>query len=140
MSKYFVTIGAMRFESQELTIEAVSPEEACRRAMEEEDGDGRPGDRHEPWVEFLATEEGPATVPATFTDPDSATAPGHTFDRRELATILAGLRFWQRHCGTGHIEPEMDVASDGDTLDPLTLSEIDSLCERLNIDDRSEEA
>jgi hypothetical protein len=55
----------------------------------------------------------------------------HNIESRELATVLAALRYWQRegiHSG-GH---EQDIAADGDTIKPLTADEIDALCERLN--------
>lgn len=58
----------------------------------------------------------------------------------ELATMLAALRLWQRSVerGTGGVpSKEREVAArmspmhfDGTT--PLTLTEIDQLCERLN--------
>lgn len=48
---------------------------------------------------------------------------------RELATALAALRSWQR---TGGFAPEMEVATDGGTLKPLSSKEIDALCEKLN--------
>jgi hypothetical protein len=62
---------------------------------------------------------------------------------KELATVLAALRHWQRVVeresgGLYHKEKEaaermspMHFA----TVDPLTLSEIDQLCERLNRSD-----
>lgn len=62
-------------------------------------------------------------------------------DARELATVLAALRLWQRgSCGTTGIQAqileaahgELDIASDGESLVPLTAEEIDELCERLN--------
>ena len=52
-----------------------------------------------------------------------------TFDHRELATVLAALRFWQRQ-GPG--EAERDIATDGESLKELSAAEIDTLCERLN--------
>lgn len=52
-------------------------------------------------------------------------------DDRELATILAALRFWQRRSfGQGWAESE--IATEGGTLCPLNTPEIDDLCERLN--------
>ncbi len=50
---------------------------------------------------------------------------------RNLATILAALRYWQREglMSSGH---EQDIASDGDTIEPLAAIEIDALCERIN--------
>ncbi|MHB1892726.1 MAG: hypothetical protein ACYCTZ_04400 [Candidatus Dormibacteria bacterium] len=50
---------------------------------------------------------------------------------RELATVLAALRYWQGECG-----PEDAEAADMvhfDRCTPLTTAEIDELCERLNV-------
>jgi hypothetical protein len=52
-------------------------------------------------------------------------------NNRELATVLAALRYWQRE-GLMSSGGEHDVATDGDTLEPLTTEEIDALCERIN--------
>lgn len=69
-------------------------------------------------------------------------------DQRELATVLAALRYWQR-LGLAHVWQEDDpiagvrkgqawvaegeVASNSGTLTPLTVEEIDALCERINL-------
>jgi hypothetical protein len=51
--------------------------------------------------------------------------------KRELATVLAALRFYQKEDLDN--EPDInDIATDGWTLDALTVAEIDSLCEELN--------
>lgn len=55
-------------------------------------------------------------------------------DRRERATVLAALRYWQRE-GLMSAGGEHDVATDGDHLAPLTSAEIDSLCARLNVNE-----
>jgi hypothetical protein len=52
-------------------------------------------------------------------------------DSRQLATILAALRYWQRDMPP-EARIEDDIASDGRTLVPLTDEEIDELCEALN--------
>lgn len=52
------------------------------------------------------------------------------FNQRELATVLAALRFWQRRCDPR--DPEMEIATDGD-IEALSDSEIDTLCERINV-------
>ena len=51
---------------------------------------------------------------------------------RELTMVLASLRYWQREgwISDGH---EHDLVSDGGTLKPLTMDEINALCERLNM-------
>lgn len=56
------------------------------------------------------------------------------FDRWELATILAALRYWQREGLRGDPKAELDIASDGQTLTPMTPEEIDRLCARLNFE------
>lgn len=52
-------------------------------------------------------------------------------NNRELATILAALRYWQREgmMSGGH---EQDIACDDGEFAPLNADEIDGLCERLN--------
>jgi hypothetical protein len=57
---------------------------------------------------------------------------------RELATVLAALRHWQRAAyrrnamGGPNALPEWDIATQGDELKELSYTEIDALCERLN--------
>lgn len=64
-----------------------------------------------------------------------------TIDRRELATILAALRFHQDE--NLRIGPEIpgqavkDIATDCGSVEPLDLDEVSGLCERLNLADRS---
>lgn len=52
-------------------------------------------------------------------------------DHRQLSTVLAALRFWQREgaMSGGH---EQDIADDGGTIEQLTPDEIDTLCEEIN--------
>lgn len=53
-----------------------------------------------------------------------------TIDRREQATILAALRYWQ---AVGFPPRRfVTIATDGDQVNPLTDDEIDSLCEKVN--------
>lgn len=52
--------------------------------------------------------------------------------RRELGTILAALRSWQRR-GRRDREPMiMSILTDDDSFAPLDPEEIDELCQRLN--------
>lgn len=52
---------------------------------------------------------------------------------RELATILAALRYWQSNNRQNAKQaPEYDIATDSGTLQPLGNLEIDELCERAN--------
>ena len=54
-------------------------------------------------------------------------------DIRELSTVLAALRWWQLRGDLGS-DACNDVATDGGTVEPLSLAEIDTLCERLNVE------
>ena len=54
-----------------------------------------------------------------------------TFKGRELATMIAALRYWQRE-GLISSAREIDIASSGKRLKPLTAAEIDELCGKLN--------
>lgn len=51
--------------------------------------------------------------------------------QRELATVLAALRYWQAYRALMS-EPMHDIETDGGTLTPLSDTEIDSLCESIN--------
>jgi hypothetical protein len=55
----------------------------------------------------------------------------HPFTERELATVLAALRYWQQglseHGGVIPVAEHFDS-----TVTPLAIEEIDDLCERLN--------
>ena len=50
--------------------------------------------------------------------------------RRELATVLAALRYWQRDLAENE-EPPICEHFD-DRISPLSVDEIDTLIERLN--------
>lgn len=73
----------------------------------------RDSNRDDDWIEI-----------AIFDDPGC-----FRFDNRELATVLAALRCWQRRGIQG--EYERDIATDLGRLSPLTNKEIDALCESL---------
>ena len=52
-------------------------------------------------------------------------------NRRELASVLAALRHWQQDAGNEEPGPLIpDHFQEG--VAPLTMAEIDALCERLN--------
>ena len=59
-----------------------------------------------------------------------------TADERQLATILAALRFYQDENLQGRTEiPDSkinDIATDCGTFKPLTFDEVSTLCERIN--------
>ena len=52
-----------------------------------------------------------------------------TLYERELATVLAALRYWQSKLGKDQEPTDLDHFAE---VDPLTAEEIDALCERLN--------
>ena len=52
--------------------------------------------------------------------------------KREFATILAGLRHWQRTSLCDNDSPEYDIATDGGTHEPLDADEIERLCKKMN--------
>jgi hypothetical protein len=57
------------------------------------------------------------------------------FDSRQLGTVLAALRLWQRDRFTALRAVDMhDIATDFGALDPLEDREIDDLCESLNFE------
>ena len=49
---------------------------------------------------------------------------------RQLATVLAALRLWQNQRSFNLAI--LDIATNGDQLDPLNTDEIDQLCEEIN--------
>ena len=52
---------------------------------------------------------------------------------RELATVLAALRYWANEkCGEYSYCGERQIASNMNTLVPLTDIETNALCERIN--------
>jgi len=79
-----------------------------------------------------------AAVPASAAILPPACHPsrGIVVDRRELATILAALRYHQAENlqGDGGIADLAigDIATDGATLQPLNSAQIDALCQKLN--------
>lgn len=64
--------------------------------------------------------------------PGSDKRPGATTAARELATILAALRFYQEQIERSDDWPAQSIATNEGEFDPLTPQEIDALCERLN--------
>lgn len=87
----------------------------------DKDSDSDSLDPQEGWVEVL-----PRQVSIDGAD---------MLDKRELATVLAALRYWQR-LGLEEECPEQDIAADCGSIDPLLGHEIDALCERLNSGER----
>ncbi len=54
-------------------------------------------------------------------------------DDRQLGTVLAALRYWQRYA-LEESRLDDDIATDCGRFNPLADSEIDDLCELLNFD------
>ncbi len=54
------------------------------------------------------------------------------FTERELATVLAALRYWQQDLAANEDEGPILPDHFEEGLAPLTVAEIDDLCERLN--------
>ncbi len=54
---------------------------------------------------------------------------------RELATVLAALRYWQSDLAENDDAP-ISPAHFDNKITPLSVDEIDSLCERLNFSGR----
>ena len=50
---------------------------------------------------------------------------------RELATVLAALRYWQQDL-TENDDGPIDSEHFADGIEPLSVDEIDELCQRLN--------
>jgi hypothetical protein len=78
-------------------------------------------------------------IPAEFAEGDPASVGRvepqreQNLSDRELATVLAGLRCWQKAINRVRLEQALaDIATAGGTLLPLRGAEIDALCERLN--------
>jgi hypothetical protein len=55
-----------------------------------------------------------------------------TLTDRELATVLAALRYWQQNLANHESESPLVAEHFDDVNTPLTVAEIDDLCERLN--------
>ena len=60
-----------------------------------------------------------------------------TFDKRELATVMAALRFHQDEnlqSGADIADKVVkDIATDSGSFEPLDIEQVGRLCERLNI-------
>jgi hypothetical protein len=55
------------------------------------------------------------------------------FEKRQTATILAALRYWQSNGIVASRHDHYTIATDDGTLQPLTRPEIDALCEQINV-------
>jgi hypothetical protein len=52
---------------------------------------------------------------------------------RELATVLAALRYWQQDLADNENEGPIIPDHFDEEVTPLTVDEIEALCERLNV-------
>jgi hypothetical protein len=57
---------------------------------------------------------------------------------RELATVLAALRYWQKDLAEDEDEGPISPDHFDDQITPLSVEEIDAPCERLNCGPPSE--
>jgi len=55
------------------------------------------------------------------------------FDKRQTATILAALRYWQSNGIVASRHDHYTIATDDGTLQPLSRPEIDTMCEQINM-------
>src|ERR1039457_865017 len=55
------------------------------------------------------------------------------FEKRQTATILAALRYWQSNGIVASRHDHYTIATDDGTLQPLTRPEIDAMCEQINV-------
>lgn len=56
-----------------------------------------------------------------------------TIDKRTVCTLLAALRFYQSYLDGAQFPGDIyDIATEAETIDPLSKDEIDALCEDLN--------
>jgi hypothetical protein len=93
------------------------------------------------WQLHAMTKASPAPMassvsPTQPTRSDRAAQQRPVLTDRELATVLAALRFYQEQCHS--VRPTtpnlyiQDIVTNGDVLEPLTAEEIDSLCHKFN--------
>ena len=57
---------------------------------------------------------------------------------RRWRPVLAALRYWQQDLADNEEEGPIDTEHFNETVTPLTVEEIDTLCERLNCGDSDE--
>jgi hypothetical protein len=123
------------------TYEAETVEEACKMAVADQNWDSSKNDYDSCRPEYIsgiwkgedAHVGDNIELPAGFPREISMAT---QLNERELATILASLRYWQRegYMSGGH---EHEIASNGGLIEPLFSAEIDDLCERLNTEEEA---
>jgi hypothetical protein len=62
---------------------------------------------------------------------------GGLMSQRELATVLAALRYWQHDLAENEEDGPISPEHFDENITPLSVEEIDGLCERLNFDSAS---
>lgn len=142
--KYTVQCLFAGYWSNEVIVEADTVEAACTAAMEEagqDDGWRSLDDAGPTFItrvcegehdRIYSPDADKALRPVPYEHSERAT--GDIRDARELATILAALRYWQAYGqqDAGPVDDFNDIATDGGTLEPLSADDIDALCMRLN--------
>jgi len=155
MPKYMIERQYLLPIYHHLAIEAATFAAACAAAMDETKH-GWKGAQPDPENARAHTLTRAVEVPAEWADKTAAPAwylydaalpalpiprahreapEAPLLDRRHLGTVLAALRYWQRS-GEFAGDEIAEIATDGDTLTPLSNTEIDALCEALNTDPR----
>lgn len=129
MPKFLVRLGAYRYESNPMVVEADTVEDAINKALVEDDGMYEGHDLGSSWVEEIEDENGvPLRVPKKHMEPLS-----YSYGAAERDIILASLRLMQREIQFGVVGEEIERIATNDGLHPaLSLEEIDALCERIN--------
>jgi len=146
--KYTVQCLFAGWWSNEVIVEADSLDAACVKAMEEagqDDGWRSIDDCGPTFVARIcegehdmiySPEAGKQQQPVPYQHSERAT--GDIRDSRELATILAALRYWRDSAEGGYTRAQAEIASDYPALlsaqQPGQLSELDeisTLCDRL---------
>src|SRR6185312_5934677 len=151
MPKYMIERQYLLPIYHHLAIEAATFAAACAAAMDETKH-GWKGAQPDPENARAHTLTRAVEVPAEWADKTAAPAwylydaalpalpiprahreapEAPLLDRRHLGTVLAALRYWQRS-GEFAGDEIAEIATDGDTLTPLSNTEIDALCEALN--------
>lgn len=148
MATYTVQCLFAGWWSNEVTVEADSVDAACAKAIEEagqDDGWRSLDDCGDTFVARIcegahdalySPEAEAAVLPVPYEHSERAT--GDIRNARELATILAALRFWRDSAEGGYTREQQEIASAYDALLPCFQpdnadepDEITALCERL---------
>lgn len=151
MQTYTIQCGYNAAYANVVTVTAETLKEACDAAIEQANDDScwkaldhvgdtyidaiAEGEVDCPWLNHTTS---PVPIPDGFTEQE--TYGGHRFTKEEQATVLAALRYWQRHVAHGDAATiysnapagEREMFDQESDLMPLTADQIDALCEKLN--------